>query len=143
MITPRTVTIAQRTLHQRYERMFGRTPLWRILHAGRSACEALSAVDAYIHLSEVFSALQGWRYVPLSRSAGLPVTPEERIASALSARLEEVHAREVVPEVWATIPDPRPAAFGASDYLGLNPDLAEALEIDYPGLSHREAPSHV
>jgi len=123
--------------------MFGRTPLWRILHAGRSACEALSAVDAYIHLSEVFSALQGWRYVPLSRSAGLPVTPEERIASALSARLEEVHAREVVPEVWATIPDPRPAAFGASDYLGLNPDLAEALEIDYPGLSHREAPSHV
>ena len=77
--------------------MFGRNPEWRSLHVDTTACEALSPEKSYIHLSEILSALQGWRYEHLSRSTGLPETSEERQESARVARLEEEHAREAVP----------------------------------------------
>ena len=121
--------------------MFGCTPEWRTLHADSSTCETLSPEKSYIHLSEVLSALQGWRYQHFSRSTGLPESPEERQESARVARLEEQHAQVAVPEVWNTVPDPRPAATSTGDYFELNPELVEALEIDYPGLSTRKAPT--
>lgn len=129
------MTIQQRELHRKFASMFGRTPVWRALHADGTACESLSPERAYSHLSEVFTALQPWRFTRLSRSAGLPTTAEGRIASFRRALREERHARQVVPDRDDGIPDPRPPAFGQADYLELNPDLADDLEIDYPGFS--------
>ncbi len=132
------MTIHQRALHERLERMFGRTPEWVALHPARQACERISPEDAYLHLSRLFAAFQGWRFTRLPRSAGLPQTPEERVQSFTCALEEERHAREVIPDIEEPVLDTRPpasAAFGP--YIELNPELEEALEIDYPGFSHR------
>ena len=132
------MTIHQRALHERLERMFGRTPVWCTLHAARQSCERLSPEDAYVHLSRLFAAFQGWRFTRLPRSAGLPQSPEERRESFFRALDEERHAREVVPEVEEPVLDTRPPASAAfAPYIELNPELEEALEIDYPGFSRR------
>ncbi len=132
------MTIHQYALHERLERMFGRTPEWSALHAARQSCGQLSPEDAYVHLSRLFVAFQGWRFTRLPRTAGLPQTPEERRESFFRALDEERHAREVVPETYEPSLDERPSAVGEmAPYLELNPELEEALEIDYPGLSHR------
>lgn len=115
--------------------MFSRTPVWRALHADGTACEELSPERAYVHLGDLFSALKRWHFTRLPRSAGLPTTMEERIASYRRASREERHSRYVVPETDDAIPDPRPAAFGGVNYLETNPDLVDDLEIDYPGFS--------
>ena len=115
--------------------MFGRTPDWRELHAGRDFSR-LNATDSYVFLSELFTALKRWRFRRLPRAVGLPRTQEDRDANRRRARKEEAHARLVVPhderETWQV--DTRPPAFGSFDYLETNPDLKEDLSIDYPGL---------
>ena len=124
--------------------MFSRTPAWRALHADGTACEELSPERAYVHLGDLISALKRWHFTRLPRSAGLPTTMEERIASYRRALKEERHSRYVVPETDDAIPDPRPAAFGEVNYLETNPDLVDDLEIDYPGFSRwATTPAHV
>ncbi|MEO7921193.1 MAG: hypothetical protein ABIT01_17160 [Thermoanaerobaculia bacterium] len=120
--------------------MFGRTPAWRALHVTRHSCAQLSPEAAYVHLSEIFATFQGWRFTRLSRSAGLPQTPEDRRANLLRALDEARHAREVLPEFDEPTLDRRPAAMASAiPYAELNPELEEALAIDYPGLFRRRS----
>lgn len=144
-LTPYTaMTVHQRTLHAHLEQMFGRTPEWRTLHAAQPSCATLSPERAYIHLSALFATFQGWRFTRLPRRAGIPQDPDERRTAYYRALEEERHARALIPERDEPIPDSRPAATAAfAPYLELNPELEEALAIDYPGLSRRRSASPV
>lgn len=115
--------------------MFSRTPDWRALHADRDFSR-MNAEVAYTFLADLFTALKRWRFRRLPRAVGLPHTEEDRVANRRRSRREEAHARALVPadphDAWQV--DTRPPAFGQVDYLELNPELKEALAIDYPGL---------
>lgn len=128
-------TLHQSELHRRLGTMFGRTPDWRDLHAGRDF-ERMNATESYVFLASLFDVLRRWRFRRLPRAVGLPRTQEDRDANRRRARKEETHARAVVPgdprETWQV--DTRPPAFGNVDYFELNPELKEALAIDHPGL---------
>lgn len=138
-LTPYTaMTVHQRTLHAHLEQMFGRTPEWRTLHAAQAPCATLSPERAYIHLSDLFSTFQGWRFTRLPRRAGISQDPDERRAAYYRALQEERHSRAVILEPDEPLLDTRPPASGSfAPYLELNPELEEALELDYPGLSRR------
>lgn len=138
------MTVHQRTLHAHLEQMFGRTPEWRTLHPAQHGCATLSPERAYIHLSELFSTFQGWRFTRLPRRDGIPQDPDERRAAFYRALEEERHARALIPDREEPIPDPRqPATAAFAPYFELNPELEEALEIDYPGFSRRRTASPV
>jgi len=117
--------------------MFSHTPEWRVLHAGRDFTRMPSG-EAYCFLSRLFSALERWHYRRLPRAVGLPRTEAERLANRERSRREEAVTRIAVPDDehddWVT--DRRPSAAGSPiPYRELNPELEEALEIDFPGLS--------
>ncbi len=116
--------------------MFCRTPEWRALHAGRDF-PRMDPGQAYVFLGRLFSAMQRWRFRRLPRAVGLPRTDAERLANRERSRLEEAVARIAVPEderdSWQV--DRRPSAVGSPiPYSELNPQLAEDLALDYPGL---------
>jgi hypothetical protein len=73
-----------------------------------------------------------------------PQDPDERRTAYYRALEEERHVPALIPERHEPIPDTRPAATASfAPYLELNPELEEALEIDYPGLSRRRTASPV
>lgn len=128
-------TCNQSELHRKLDAMFGRTPDWRALHAGRDFSR-MNASEGYVFLASLFTALKPWRFRRLPRAVGLPRTQEDRDANRRRARKEEAHARLVVPqderETWQV--DTRPPAFGHLDYLETNPELKESLMLDHPAL---------
>ena len=126
-------TTRQISVHDRLGTMFGRTPIWRSLHAGRDFSR-MAPEDAYVFLGHLFDGLKRWRFRRLPRAVGLPRTEEERLLARQRSRAEEAVARLAIPDgerdSWQV--DQRPSALGFTYH---NPELEEALEVDYPGFS--------
>ena len=130
-------TTRQISVHDRLGIMFGRTPIWRSLHAGRDFSR-MAPEDAYVFLGHLFDGLKRWRFRRLPRAVGLPRSDEDRLLARERSRAEEAVARLAVPDgerdSWQV--DQRPSALGSPiPYQELNPELEEALEVDYPGFS--------
>lgn len=125
-------TQRQLDVFRKYERMFGRTTEWRTI-AKNEDFTRMDSRTAYRFLSHLIDAVRYLTYTRLSRSAGLPRTPEERAALYERAFVEERVARHACPdderESWCA--DTREPALGTGrPYLETNPWLMEDLEID-------------
>jgi len=123
-------TASQIGLYNRLEAMFGRTDEFRCVAAEYGDFLRANPARAYVFISALQQALQGWKYTRLPRYAGLPRSADERRANLRRCLREERKVRIEVPEEKEWVIDTRPSAFGDLDYFEQNPELRESLELD-------------